>query len=115
MEKSTNDSAPTFYNYKLEDYRVYRHRPGKRYDGELCMLNVSALKVEDMKIDGILSDENGTIYYYLQGLPVETFSVGNYCDKSVHGVAGAVWVQSSLSSKFGVWYELGRPSKDYVR
>jgi DNA (cytosine-5)-methyltransferase 1 len=68
-------------------------------------------------VDGVLRSGNKS--EILHGVPFDTLSLGNIATPSEHNLTNQIWIQS-LAGKYvscpgGVWYELGRPAKEYAR
>ena len=55
----------------------------------------------------------------LYGVPFETLSIGNLATPLEHNIKNQIWIQSHLGAKSpvpgGVWYEFGRPAKEYAK
>jgi DNA (cytosine-5)-methyltransferase 1 len=45
----------------------------------------------------------------------ETLSIGNIATPLEHNLNNQIWLQSQSAAKLNVWYELGRPAKEYAR
>lgn len=68
-------------------------------------------------VDGVLRSGNKS--EILHGVPFDTLSLGNIATPSEHNLTNQIWIQS-LAGKYascsgGVWYELGRPAREYAR
>lgn len=50
---------------------------------------------------------------YVQHVPCNILSIGNYEDPKLHSVASALWIQSLKSRTLGVWYCLREPAPEY--
>lgn len=65
--------------------------------------------------DGVL--KSGQKWETLYRIPFETLAIGNLATPSAHNIDNSIWIQSHLGAKLsvegGVWYELGRPAKEY--
>jgi len=52
-------------------------------------------------------------------VPFEILSIGNIATLPAHNINNQIWIQSRLGAKSsvpgGVWYELGRPAKEYKK
>ncbi|KAL7271140.1 hypothetical protein RUND412_006122 [Rhizina undulata] len=101
-----------FHSYRLDEFSVY-YPHGRRLSCELAVLSSLSFKGEHILLfDGVLTD--GETSRYVEGVPFDVLSVGNYLDTTKHDVNGNVWIQSSISREMGdVWYELGTPSSTY--
>ena len=65
--------------------------------------------------DGVL--KSGQKWETLHRIPFETLAIGNLATPSEHNIDNSIWIQSHLGAKLsvdgGLWYELGRPAKEY--
>ena len=68
-------------------------------------------------LDGVI--KSGDKQEILHRVSFETLSIGNIATLSAHNINNQVWIQSHLGAKSfvpgGVWYELGRPAKEYEK
>ena len=55
----------------------------------------------------------------LHCVPFETLSIGNIATLAAHNINNQIWIQSCIGAKSpvpgGVWYEFGRPAKEYKK
>jgi len=67
--------------------------------------------------DGVL--RSGEREEILHRIPFEALAIGNLATPSEHNVTNQIWIQSNLGAKIsvpgGIWYELGRPAKEYEK
>lgn len=52
---------------------------------------------------------------YIQRIPFESLSIGEYDNLSSHTVGKNIWIQSIAGKSRGVWYYLSTPTKEYAR
>src|SRR5262245_53862184 len=67
-------------------------------------------------VDGIL--KSGDKREVLHGVPFETLSIGNLVSWNEHNIDKQIWIQShagAAMARGGVWYELGRPVREYEK
>lgn len=63
---------------------------------------------------------DGTLCYgvtkkYIQSVPFEFLSIGEYDNLSSHTVGKNIWIQSIAGKSRGIWYCLRIPTKEYAR
>ena len=67
--------------------------------------------------DGIV--KSGDKQEALSGVPFDALSIGNIATPSTHNIDNQVWIQSHCGAKSsipgGIWYELGRPAREYEK
>lgn len=65
--------------------------------------------------DGIV--KSGDKEEALYGIQFDALSIGNLGTPSEHNIGKQIWIQSRCSAKIhrGVWYEFGRPAKEYEK
>lgn len=100
----------------LEDFSVYRPPRDPRRPNELAGLE--KLQVHRGASDGFLFDgilRVGTIRRYVQGVPFKIVTVEGYGDEAVTDLSDRICLQSALASRSNIWYQLGRPSREYAR
>jgi hypothetical protein len=61
--------------------------------------------------DGVL--RNGDKEMCVHAVPFDTLSIGNLVSLNEHNIQNQIWIQSHLGANSGVWYEFGRPAKEY--
>ncbi|KAI9723628.1 MAG: hypothetical protein M1812_000928 [Candelaria pacifica] len=119
-ELNSNESSA----FQLTDFSIYVQGPGPgpvdketRANYELMPLN--ALKTRNgvttcfFYFDGTLT--NGKIKRYVERVPFDLLSIGNYGPATSHSVGDKVWIASKSSFGAEVWYQLAIPSPEYER
>ncbi|TIA30225.1 S-adenosyl-L-methionine-dependent methyltransferase [Aureobasidium pullulans] len=98
--------------WQLNDFVVYREPGAYRHANELCPVHHlnSEDGINDLLFDGTLSVDNEV--RSVQAVPFGCLAIEGYGDES--DVVSAC-IQSSLGRKGNVWYQLGRPAKEYAR
>ena len=100
----------------LDAFSAYRHPCDARRPNELAGLE--KLQVHRGASDGLLFDgvlRVGDTRRYVQGVLFKTITVEGYGDEEVNDLSNRICVQSPLAKRSDVWYQLGRPSKEYKR
>ncbi|TLD29159.1 hypothetical protein PspLS_03380 [Pyricularia sp. CBS 133598] len=109
-EKAEDEDEDEIY---LDDFAFYTLATAHKY--ELCGLqDLFRIGNTTLYFNGWLT--HGNFKYYLESVPFERCSVGNY-DLDSPSIDGAVWIQSKLQGrkKDGFWYKLRSPGFEYVR
>jgi DNA (cytosine-5)-methyltransferase 1 len=111
---SDNESEGGFIEFDLSNFVAYlpdnKYRPFE-FVGLQDLATRSAHSC--FLFDGILSTGNGELQRYVQGVPFQICSIGNY-GKSHDEVGGNVWIQSDFNAGTEVYYHLKSPAPEYV-
>jgi len=80
----------------------------------LCITSIELVMLI-IVFDGVLKSGNKEEALY--GVSFEMLSLGNLVTPSEHNLDHQIWIQSHVGAKAavdgGVWYELGKPAKEY--
>ena len=112
-----------FVAFDIENFTIYRpHKPMMAKKRKVLeeqplsneMIGLHEIDGRGMKhwfLDGWIC--YGNHRNYVQRIPCEKLSIGNYEDTDVHGVGSAIWVQSWLGQRSDVWYCVKEPAPEY--
>ncbi len=127
---STSQNEPDddeYISFQLTDFTIYI-KPDRleheiclghkqRFDYELVPLHALKCRAQvegrSFLFDGILT--NGRLKRYVERVPFELLSLGNYEQIALHSVDDQLMIASKKSIKQNVWYQLGKPSSEYER
>jgi DNA (cytosine-5)-methyltransferase 1 len=109
-KRQNNDE---FNQIELHNFSIYRPESKNTQSGELAPLHFLCAKSanNDYYFDGILVDGNSR--RYVEKVPFEVLSIGNYLDTSLHTVGDQIWIRSSQYNRREVWYQLKEPAPEY--
>ncbi|KAI9787643.1 MAG: DNA methyltransferase Dim-2 [Geoglossum umbratile] len=102
-----------FNQIELHSFSIYRPESKNTQSGELAPLHFLCAKSanNDYYFDGILAD--GSNRRYVEKVPFNVLSIGNYLDTSLHTVGDQIWIQSSYCKGKEIWYQLREPAPEY--
>ncbi|KAI9764512.1 MAG: DNA methyltransferase Dim-2 [Candelina submexicana] len=120
--------ANEFIEFQLTDFSIYirgSHRLNeelrldheKSFDYELVPLHAllarNGISECSFYFDGALI--NGTVKRYVERVPFELLSIGNYQDVASHSVGDQIWICSDSARRANVSYQLVDPNPEYER
>jgi DNA (cytosine-5)-methyltransferase 1 len=112
-KRKQKQNTDEFHQIELHNFSIYRPESKNTQSGELAPLHFLCAKSanNDYYFDGILVD--GDKKRYVEKVPFNVLSIGNYLDTSLHTVGDQVWIQSSQCKGKEVWYQLREPAPEY--
>lgn len=113
-EALAEPDAPPYLSFVLTEFAVYLPDKGPRPDELTSLHNLKTRRGHHGYLfDGVLC--HGSLRRYVQKVPFEILSIGNYEDTDQHTVGSNIWLQTAQSKRVSVWYQLGQPAREYER
>jgi len=103
-----------FTEFDLTDFTIYLPGTNVQHPYELISLHALATRFHPKFLfDGFLSF--GDVRRYVERIPFEICSIGNYGVEDLDSIETEVWIKSDLNIKSDIFYRLRSPALEYVR
>lgn len=113
-DRAQADRTSNYDFFVLNEFSIYQSGR-KGHTHELCTLDRLQNRngFSEFLFDGILTVEGERCF--VQGARFSTLTIDGYGDRKVTSLHGQICIQTSTAERDDVWYQMGRPSKEYKR